>query len=108
MQGPRILREKACIEKMITLYCTAKHGTDKILCDDCQALSSYAAQRLTHCKFGERKPVCAKCPIHCYRPSERIKIIDVMRYSGPRMLFRHPKMAVLHLIDTFRKPPTKM
>ncbi len=28
-----------------------------------------------------------------------------MRYSGPRMLFRHPLLSLYHLIDKFRKSP---
>jgi hypothetical protein len=33
----------------------------------------------------------------------------VMRYAGPRMLFAHPTLAVLHLVDelTHRKPSKK-
>ena len=31
---------------------------------------------------------------------EREKIREVMRFSGPRMLFHHPVAAVRHLIET--------
>jgi hypothetical protein len=34
---------------------------------------------------------------------ERVRV--AMRYAGPRMLFRHPIMALLHLIDGLRKEP---
>jgi hypothetical protein len=34
----------------------------------------------------------------------REKIRVVMRYAGPRMLFRHPWFAIQHLFDGFRKP----
>ena len=30
----------------------------------------------------------------------REKIRDVMRFSGPRMIFHHPVMAVSHVIET--------
>lgn len=105
MQGRRIAREKVTIEKMILLYCQAKHRTGGGLCGDCQRLAEYARQRLSHCLFGERKPVCAKCTVHCYRPALRAQIIEVMRFAGPRMLFKHPQLAVLHVLDSLAKPP---
>ena len=30
-----------------------------------------------------------------------------MRYSGPRMLFRHPVLTIYHFIDDGRKEPLK-
>ena len=27
----------------------------------------------------------------------------IMRYAGPRMLFRHPYLAIAHQLDGFRK-----
>jgi len=32
-------------------------------------------------------------------------VSQVMRYAGPRMLLRHPLLAVRHLLDERRKPP---
>jgi hypothetical protein len=37
----------------------------------------------------------------------REKIREVMRYAGPRMIYRHPIMAVFHLIDGMREKPIK-
>jgi hypothetical protein len=66
----------------------------------------YARTRLRKCPFQEGKTTCAKCPIHCYKPDRREKIRAVMRYAGPRMLVRHPILALLHLIvDNWRKEP---
>jgi hypothetical protein len=101
MQGKRIAREQTCVKEMISIYCQAKHQGRTKLCYDCQELSDYAVKRLQHCKFGENKPVCAKCPIHCYLPGMRNRIVEVMRYSGPRMVLRHPKSALLHFLDSF-------
>jgi hypothetical protein len=28
-----------------------------------------------------------------------------MRYAGPRMIFRHPLMAIMHLWDTVKRGP---
>ena len=57
------------------------------------------------CPFGEGKTTCARCPVHCYRKDMREKIRQVMRYSGPRMVYRHPVMAARHLMDGRRKEP---
>lgn len=80
---------------MIVIYCRSKHGSGKELCAECGSLGKYALQRLESCTFGEEKPSCATCPIHCYKSSMRIKIKEVMRFAAPRMLFLHP-------VDTFR------
>jgi hypothetical protein len=98
-EHPRIRREKKTIESMIALYCRKQHGGNRRLCPECQELSEYAMQRLQKCPFQERKPTCAKCPVHCYKPAMREKIRCVMRYSGPRMIYTHPVLAIAHLVD---------
>jgi hypothetical protein len=35
----------------------------------------------------------------------REKIRNIMGYSGPRMAYRHPLLALLHFFDGFRKKP---
>jgi hypothetical protein len=90
---------------MIRMYCSDHHGTEKKLCGKCTALRDYAMQRLDVCRFRDDKPICAKCPVHCYKKDMREEVRMVMRYSGPRMLRRHPVLAIQHLIDGKRKPP---
>ncbi len=92
-------REKETVSLMISLYCRKKHG-GKELCSDCAALETYARSRSDHCPFMETKTFCANCKVHCYRPEMREKIREVMRFSGPRMIFHHPVMAVRHVIET--------
>ena len=101
----RIRQERKAIEKMIGMYCRGKHQTKKGLCLACQLLLAYAQQRLRTCFFGGGKPVCARCPIHCYAPEQRREIAEVMRYAGPRLLFRDPWAALLHLLHTCRRVP---
>lgn len=72
------------------------------LCPQCQALLDYAHKRLERCRFGEDKPSCTRCPVHCYKPAMREQIRQVMRYSGPRMLLHNPIMAIRHLWDFLR------
>lgn len=92
----RIEYEKDTVEKMIHLYCRAhNHGTH--LCDDCRQLLEYAHKRLDKCKFGNQKSTCRKCPVHCYKPQMREKMLAVMRFAGPRMMYHHPVSAIKHL-----------
>ncbi|MCF7974229.1 MAG: nitrous oxide-stimulated promoter family protein [Phycisphaerae bacterium] len=99
----RIEREQRTVEAMIRLTCRDKHG-EKDLCADCDALLSYALGRLQACPFQETKPTCAKCPIHCYKRDMRDRVTAVMRYAGPRMIRRHPWMALRHVWDNLRTP----
>lgn len=94
----RIEREKRVVSQMLTLYCRAHHGPQP-LCPDCRELQAYAWRRLERCRFGEAKTACQHCPLHCYAPARREAIRRVMRYAGPRMLFRHPLAALRHLLD---------
>ena len=98
MEKEKVLNaEKETISLMIALYCQDKHGQREGLCGDCRQLEVYAHQRLEHCQFMQEKPVCAKCPVHCYQPHYRQQIREVMRYAGPRMLTRAPGAAIRHL-----------
>lgn len=96
-------REKRVVTEMITLYCHKKHGTKGALCPECAALDAYARSRSDHCPFMETKTFCANCRVHCYKPEMREKIRVVMRFSGPRMMFYHPVIALRHLIESKRE-----
>ena len=78
--------------------CQVGHG-GKGLCGECRELLEYSLARLEHCKFGNAKTKCHKCPVHCYRPDMREKIRTVMRFSGPRMLLYHPLEALRYLFS---------
>ena len=99
----RLDRERRTVEAMIRLYCKGRHGNPAGLCADCAALWDYVQRRLERCPFQENKPTCANCPIHCYQPALREQIHAVMRYAGPRMLWRHPILALRHMRDAARK-----
>lgn len=99
----RLRREDQTIAAMIQCYCRGRHGPGQNLCPECQGLLDYARQRLARCRFGAEKPTCAKCPVHCYQPRRREQIRAVMRYAGPRMLWRHPILSLWHLLDGRRK-----
>lgn len=103
---PRLARELATLAAMIRIYCHDVHAEDDGLCDGCAALLAYATRRLDRCVFGDGKPTCAKCTVHCYSAALREQVRVVMRYAGPRMLWRHPVLALRHTLDGRRPAPT--
>jgi len=104
MSGKRIAREKLTIRKMITLY--QRQSPDAVAdAGHYDALYAYAGKRLDKCVFGEEKPACKQCPVHCYQPVKREEMKAIMRWAGPRMLWRHPVLTVRHLIDDRRPVP---
>jgi hypothetical protein len=103
----RLNREMRTVSAMIRLYCRHQHSTSSDLCPDCQSLQAYALQRLEKCPFQEGKTTCARCPVHCYTHDRREEIRRVMRFAGPRMLFAHPWLTILHLFDSLPKEPVK-
>ncbi|MGL9720960.1 nitrous oxide-stimulated promoter family protein [Symbiopectobacterium sp.] len=102
--GKYRLRELRTVLLMIDLY-EKHHPTEMENDDRYQQLSAYATNRLERCQFGEEKPACKHCPIHCYQPAKREQIRAIMRWSGPRMLLHHPILAIRHLIDDHRPVP---
>ncbi len=93
----KIEREKRIVTQMIKLYCRHKEK-NKELCDRCRQLTLYATARLDHCKYGNNKKSCKRCPIHCYKPEMKAQIKQVMRWAGPRMLFYHPIECIRHVL----------
>lgn len=96
---PKREREKETVSLMIAIYCRKNHG-GKELCPDCAALEAYARQRSDKCPFMETKTFCSNCKVHCYKKDMREKIREVMCFSGPRMIFYHPVMAIRHVIES--------
>lgn len=103
----RRVREMRTISQMIALYCADNHASDvrthtahcgDALCPDCAELDAYAVLRTQRCRSMEVKTSCEECGNHCYKPEMRERVRTVMRYSGPRMLKKHPIAAVRHLI----------
>ncbi len=104
-------REKEMVSDMILLYCQKQHksirkasGLRKTeLCPECAELESYARMRSDKCPFMETKTFCSNCKVHCYQPKMRERIRQVMRFSGPRMLFVHPVAAIHHVVESRRE-----
>lgn len=98
MKKSRIDRERETVGKMMELYCRHKLKCDSMP-EEYRELRAYAEKRLGACKFGNEKPACKKCPIHCYKPEMREKIRAVMRWAGPRMLIYDPIAAMRHILN---------
>ncbi|WP_462329675.1 nitrous oxide-stimulated promoter family protein [Thiohalocapsa halophila] len=102
--GRRIERERRTIAAMIAIYCRDHHAGGQAAqdCPECAELLRYANQRLDVCVFGESKMPCNDCSVHCYSESRRGRIVEVMRYAGPRMPLRHPLLGLMHFVDKWR------
>jgi len=87
----RLARERLTMSKMVGIYCAAHHDScEDSLCGSCREFLRYAEVRLQKCPYGEDKPTCANCPVHCYKPTRLAQARKIMRFAGPRMLLRHP------------------
>lgn len=100
-------REFRTIVAMLRMYCRAHHAPPQgtALCPECTELHDYARRRLERCVFGEAKPTCANCTVHCYKAVMRERVRQVMVWAGPRMLWHHPVLAIRHIIDGRRPAP---
>ena len=104
LAGERLAREWQTMVTMMQIYCRDYHHPGGDLCAECQQFLAYARARLERCRFGEDKPTCAKCPVHCYQRDRREQVRVMMRYAGPRMLWEHPLMSLRHWLDGWREP----
>lgn len=99
-------QEREVIAIMVGIYCKGKHKkkekSDSGLCIACQELLDYANVRIDKCPFMYEKTFCSTCKVHCYKPEHRIKVKEVMKYAGPRMLFVRPRLVVKHIMDGHR------
>ena len=100
----RLAREWRTMAAMVGIYCHDHHRANG-LCAECEQFLDYAIVRLECCHFGVEKPVCAKCPVHCYQCERREQVRTIMIYARSRMLWRHPVLSLRHWLDGFRKAP---
>ncbi|MBE0613015.1 MAG: nitrous oxide-stimulated promoter family protein [Burkholderiales bacterium] len=102
----RRARELTIIRAMVRLYCRGHdHPGRSPLCEDCAELLDYATRRLERCVFGDAKPTCTNCTVHCYSAEKREQIRQVMKWAGPRMPLRHPILSIYHMFDGKRPAP---
>ncbi len=64
--GLKLDNERRALVAIVGIYRRGKHGgSGEGLCGDCAELLEYSLKRLESCTFGEGKPVCSKCSVHC-------------------------------------------
>lgn len=94
-------KEIEVVQLMIQKYCNGVHKSKSgFICEDCKALLNYVILCRNRCPYGDNKPFCSNCDIHCYKPVIKSKIRSVMRYSGPRIILSHPLIAIRHLTES--------
>ncbi|MFV0412969.1 MAG: nitrous oxide-stimulated promoter family protein [Oscillospiraceae bacterium] len=92
--------EMKTLAKMVRIYCRGhRHaGAQGKLCGGCAVLLEYALARTGRCPRMAEKTFCSRCPAPCYGPEMAAQIKTVMKFSGPRMLFHSPVLALRHLL----------
>ncbi len=100
------IEEKELITIMIKLYNKKKLG-QKQLTKEMQELLDYSYLRIENCphrkkNFNGKKPFCSCCTIQCYKADMKQDMVEVMKFSGPRMIFSHPIVSIEHLQKTLK------
>jgi hypothetical protein len=68
-----------------------------VLCHPCRKLLAHALVKRARCPL-DPKPACKHCPVHCYHPTYRQNIREVMRYSGRRLVLSGRLDLLYHLL----------
>jgi predicted amidophosphoribosyltransferase len=111
-----LLRDLKTLALFIHLYCHYKHadserkgvdlrthdvaaiaGKTIVLCPECTKLLAHAFVKRTHCPM-DPKPMCKHCPNHCYHPTYRQQIREVMKFSGRKMVLGGRLDYLFHLL----------
>jgi hypothetical protein len=111
-----LLRDLKTLALFIHLYCRYKHadaerhavdlrthdvaaiaGKTIILCPECTKLLAHAFVKRAHCPM-DPKPMCKHCPNHCYHPTYRAQIREVMKFSGRKMVLGGRLDCLFHLL----------
>lgn len=99
-----LARDLRTLAWFIRIYCENKHpdaprapmglkdfdlkkigAGDLSICGSCSKLLAHAFVKRAHCPFHP-KPACKHCQSHCYQPSYRSQIREVMRFSGRKLV----------------------
>ncbi|HEX2973999.1 MAG TPA: nitrous oxide-stimulated promoter family protein [Tepidisphaeraceae bacterium] len=115
-RSSKLHRDLKTLALFIRIYCESRHptapkspvqlrthdvpaiiGRPLDLCPDCAKLLMHAFVKRTRCPMNP-KPACKRCPSHCYHPTYRAQIRQVMRYSGRRLLLSGRLDYLFHLL----------
>ncbi|MGB9625281.1 MAG: nitrous oxide-stimulated promoter family protein [Phycisphaerae bacterium] len=109
-------RDLKTLATFIDVYCEHRHGDAEkkrvslkthdveaiagkpiVLCEACRKLLAHAFVKRSNCPMNP-KPACKKCPNHCYHPSYRERIREVMRFSGRKLVLSGRLDYLYHLL----------
>lgn len=113
MNNDKKTKDLRILGSFVAIYCRENHKTadlqaflfkdeklrqavsDKklVLCPDCGKLLNHGMVKLMLCPY-DPKPMCKKCPTHCYAPGYREKMREVMRFSGTHLI-KHGRLDLL-------------
>jgi len=113
MASNHLERDLKLLVRFVELYCRDHHGEterkplilkgfesvlpDSLqLCGECSRLLGHALVKRSHCPM-DPKPMCKHCPKHCYQPTYRKQIQEVMKYSGRKLVLSGRVDYLLHL-----------
>ena len=97
----KIGKDVRVLADFVEIYCRENHGNEireafaasdanllaalgnrgPVVCTDCRKLLQHGISKRIQCPL-DPKPMCKKCPSHCYAPGYREKVRQVMRFSG--------------------------
>ncbi len=116
INSKKLRQDLRLLVKFVRVYCDCKHkdaprekvqmktpdvtsiaGKEVLLCSGCRRLLMHAFAKRTHCPF-DPKPSCKKCPKHCYAPTYRQQMREVMKFSGRHLVLRGRIDYLLHLL----------
>jgi len=112
----KTLGDMKTLARFVDVYCRAHHadavqspvrlkgfdldaiaGKPLALCPQCSKLLSHAFVKRSVCPM-DPKPACKHCPNHCYHPTYRRQIREVMKDSGRRLVLHGRLDYLLHLL----------
>ncbi len=112
----RTRRDLRVLARFVEVFCNDQHNRDvrrpivtkvcdlaqiaghsPCLCPNCTRLLNHACVKRIHCPM-QPKPACKDCPAHCYHPTYREQMREVMRYSGRKLVLSGRLDYLLHLL----------
>lgn len=72
------------------------------LCPVCLAMVLRSEKKTQYCVHMPYKTLCHLCPRPCYTEKQMEEIRPMMRYSGPRLITKHPILTYRHMREIHR------
>jgi len=111
-----LAKDLRTLSQFIGVYCDRRHGgavrapvdldglgvaglglRRRPLCDGCSKLLTHSCVKRMRCPY-RHKPSCKRCPSHCYHPTYRGQIREVMRFSGRHLVLSGRLDLLFHLL----------